>query len=57
MCSPKFLDLKKVEFIKSSCIWPYIMKHDYENVAQIGNALYFMAILSKSPTLVSLKQY
>ena len=27
------------------------MKHDYGNVAQIGNALYLMASLSKSPIL------
>ena len=33
------------------------MKHDYGNVEQIGNALYFMAVMSKSPILASLIQY
>ena len=29
------------------------MKHDYGGVVQLGNALYFMALLSKSPVLAS----
>ena len=33
------------------------MKHDYGNVVQIGNAFYFMALLSKSQILISLIQY
>ena len=33
------------------------MKHDYGNVAQIGNALYFMASKSKSPILATLIPY
>ena len=33
------------------------MKHDYGNVVQIGNAFYFMALLSKSPIFASLTQY
>ena len=42
---------------RSSCIKPKIMKHDYGSVVQIGNALYFMALLSKSPILAPLIQY
>ena len=32
------------------------MKHGYGNVVQVGNALYFMALLSKNPVSVSLIQ-
>ena len=46
MFSPKFLDLKKVEFYQKLLYVAKIMKHDYENVIQIGKASYFMVLLS-----------